>query len=177
MHLFKKKLAKLPKLSKMSPHATKVVAASVVAFLAVGAIVLVAHQATPSVSATPVKAATTSAGVPETTTYTTTVTATAGKPANAKTGVQKPEIVTITGCVEEKNDAFRLTDTGGADAPKSRNWKTLGITKHASSVTLVDSTKRMKLGSHVGERVSVTGTMVDKEMQLKSMKSISKSCE
>jgi len=91
--------------------------------------------------------------------------------------VQTPQIVTVTGCLEEKNDAFRLKNTDGADAPKSRSWKTLGMTKHTSSLTLVDTTKRLKLGSHVGERVSVTGTLNDKELNLKSMKSVSGACE
>jgi hypothetical protein len=91
--------------------------------------------------------------------------------------VQAPEIVTITGCLEEKGDGFRLKDTSGTDAPKSRSWKTLGITKHASTVGVVDTTKKLKLGSHVGERVSVTGALLDKEIQLRSMKAVSPTCD
>jgi hypothetical protein len=168
MNLLKKK-------ARMSPQAAKVVGASVVAFVAVGAIVLVAHQATPASSVAPtVTPVAVSQPAPEPAKKATFVKA---KTANAKTGAQAAEIVTITGCLEKKDDAFRLTDTGGADAPKSRSWKTLGLTKHASSVALVDSTKRLKLGSHVGERVSVSGAMLEKEMQLKSMKSVAATCD
>ena len=169
MNLLKKK-------PRMSPQAAKVAGASVVAFVAVGAIVLVAHQATPASSVPPVvkPAAVTQPPVAEPAKKTTT--SAKGKTANGKGVAQAPQIVTVTGCLEEKNDAFRLKDTGGADAPKSRSWKTLGLTKHASSLTLVDTTKRLQLGSHVGERVSVTGALSDKELQLKSMKSVG-SCD
>ena len=169
MNLLKKK-------SRMSPQAAKVAGASVVAFVAVGAIVLVAHQATPASTAPAVKPAAVSqppVAEPEKKSSTSAK----GKTANAKGVAQAPQIVTVTGCLEEKNDAFRLKDTGGTDAPKSRSWKTLGLTKHTSSLTLVDTTRRLKLGSHVGERVSVTGTLTDKEMDLKSLKAVGPSCD
>ena len=160
---------------RMSPQAVKVAGASVVAFVAVGAIVLVAHQATPaSTVTTTVKPAAVSQPVPEPAKK--TPAPAKGKTANGKGVVHTPQIVTVTGCLEEKNDAFRLKDTDGVDAPKSRSWKTLGMTKHASTVTLVDGTKKLKLGSHVGERVSVTGALNEKELTLKSMKSVG-SCD
>ena len=36
-----------------------------------------------------------------------------------------PDMVTITGCLEvsTSGDTFRLTDTEGVDAPKSRSWR------------------------------------------------------
>jgi len=170
MNLLKKK-------AHMSPQAAKVAGASLVAFVAVGAIVLVAHQATPASATAPaVKPVAVSQPVAEPAKKSAT-TAGKGKTANAKGVVAAPQVVTLTGCLEEKNDTFRLKDTDGTDAPKSRSWKTLGMTKHASTLTLVDGTKRMKLGSHVGERVSVTGTLVEKEIQLKSMKSVGGSCD
>ena len=168
MNLLKKK-------PRMSPQTVKVAGASLVAFVAVGAIVLVAHQATPASSVTPaVKPVAVSQPIAEPAKK-----AAAGKTktANGKGVAQAPQIVTVTGCLEEKNDAFRLKDTDGADAPKSRSWKTLGLKKHASSLTLVDTTKRLKLGSHVGERVSVTGALNEKELDLKSMKAVSPSCD
>lgn len=169
MNLLKKK-------PRVSPQTAKVAGASLVAFVAVGAIVLVAHQATPASSVTPtVKPVAVSQPIAEPAKKT----AMPGKAkvANGKGVVQAPQIVTVTGCLEEKNDAFRLKDTDGVDAPKSRSWKTLGMTKHASTLTLVDTTKRLKLGSHVGERVSVTGALTDKELQLKSLKSVGPSCD
>src|SRR6185437_2360288 len=177
MNLLKKKA------SMLSPQAAKVVAVSVVTLAAVGAIVIIAHQAEPKASAAPtVKPAVTSQPAPAaaSTKSTTTVKAKSDKStktANGKGVVQAPEIVTITGCLEEKSDGFRLKDTTGTDAPKSRSWKTLGITKHASTVSIVDTTKKLKLGSHVGERVSVTGALLDKEIQLKSMKAVSPTCD
>ena len=177
MNLLKKKA------SMLSPQAAKVVAVSVVTLAAVGAIVIIARQAEPKASAAPtVKPAVAAEPAPQTASAKSTASAKAkaGKgatTANGKGVVQTPEIVTITGCLEEKNDGFRLKDTSGTDAPKSRSWKTLGITKHASTVSVVDTTKKMKLGSHVGERVSVTGALLDKEIQLKSMKSVSPSCD
>jgi len=162
--------------TRMSPQAAKVAGASVVAFIAVGAIVLVAHQATPaSTATTTVKPAAVSQPIAEPAKK--TAAPAKGKTANAKGVVQTPQIVTVTGCLVEKNDAFRLKNTDGADAPKSRSWKTLGMTKHASSLTLIDTTKRLKLGSHVGERVSVTGTLNEKELDLKSLKPASGSCD
>src|SRR5262249_18107119 len=99
------------------------------------------------------------------------------KAAHGAASAQASDVVTVTGCLEQKNDEFRLKDTGGADAPKSRSWKTLGITKHASTLMVIDASNRLKLGSHVGERVSATGTLNDKELQLKSVKALSPSCE
>jgi hypothetical protein len=39
-----------------------------------------------------------------------------------------------------------------------------------------DSVKRVNLASHVGQRVSVTGTMVDRQMSVGSLQRISLSC-
>ena len=167
---------------RMSPQTAKVAGASAVALVAVGAIVLVAHQATPASTTTAAaKSASVSTATPASTPVTApakNATGTKAKTANAKGAAQAaPEIVTITGCLEQKDDGFRLKDTGGSDAPKSRSWKTLGITKHASTVSLVDSSKKLKLGSHVGQRVSVTGALLDKELQGRSLKTLTPNCD
>ena len=142
MNLLKRK-------SRLSPQAAKVAGASLVAFVAVGAIVLVAYQATPASSVT-----------------------TSVKPAAVIQPMAEP-----AGKTAAPAKAKTANGKGVAQAPKSRSWKTLGITKHASSLTLVDRTKRLKLGRHVGERVSVTGALNDREMELKSMKAVSPSCD
>ena len=171
-----------PKKPHVPPGIAQVAAVSVVVLLAVGAIIVVAQKATPAATASPAKAVTVTAPAPAAKS-TATVGAKKGAPAKAKTAngtgsaQAAPEIVTITGCLEQKDDTFRLKDTGGSEAPKSRNWKTLGLTKHASTVELVDTSNRLKLGKHVGERVSVTGALVDKELQGKSLKSLTPSCE
>jgi len=170
-----------PKKPSVPPGIAQVAAVSVVVLLAVGAIIVVAQKATPAATASPAKAVTTTAAAPAAKPATASAkngTPAKGKTANGAGSAQAaPEIVTITGCLEQKDDGFRLKDTGGTDAPKSRSWKTLGMTKHASTVSLVDPSKRLKLGSHVGERVAVTGPLVDKELQGRSMKSLTPSCE
>ncbi len=101
-------------------------------------------------------------------------TATNAKSPNGSAVVTPP--VTITGCLEQDHETFRLKDTDGVDAPKSRNWKTGFMTKHNATVTIVDDGKRVKLDKHVGERVSVTGTLVDKDLQVKSLSRVSTGC-
>ncbi len=169
-----------PKKPHVPPGIAQVAAVSVVVLLAVGAIIVVAQKATPAATASPAKAVTTTASATPAKPAATTTKGTPakGKTANSAGSAQAaPEIVTITGCLEQKDDGFRLKDTEGTDAPKSRSWKTLGLTKHASTISLIDTSHRLKLGTHVGQRVSVTGALVDKDLQGKSLKSLSPSCE
>src|SRR5258706_11697758 len=84
--------------------------------------------------------------------------------------------VTITGCLEQDNDVFKLKDTEGADAPQSRNWKSGFIKKHNASITVLDASHRLKLEKHVGERVSLTGPLADREMQVRSLSRVTPSC-
>lgn len=93
----------------------------------------------------------------------------------ATTGV-KAAPVTITGCLERNADTFRLKDTAGDNAPKSRSWKSGFLRKGPAPVEVVDASNRVKLASHVGQRVSVTGTLVDREMQVRSLQRVSNSC-
>lgn len=88
----------------------------------------------------------------------------------------KRAAVTLTGCLERDDETFRLKDTDGADAPKSRSWKTGFLKKSATSVEVVDANHQLKLPTHVGQRVSVTGTLVNKEMQVKSLTRLAPSC-
>ena len=67
--------------------------------------------------------------------------------------------VTITGCLEREDDSFRLKDTSGAGAPKSRSWKSGFLKKGSASVDVVNPPKKLRLSDHVGERVSLTGVM------------------
>lgn len=163
----------------VSPGTAQIAAVSVVVLLAVGAIIVVAHQATPA-NASPSKSVAVSAPAPAARPVTapskkgTSAKAKTANAANAATAAQLGESVTISGCLEQKNDEFRLKDT---DAPKARSWKSLGLAKHSATVSLVDASNRLKLGSHVGERVSVTGTLIDKELQGKSLKALAPACE
>ena len=84
--------------------------------------------------------------------------------------------VTITGCLERSDEAFRLMDTAGARAPKARNWKSGFLKKSTASVEVVAAANRVNLSNHVGERVSVTGTLVDREMRARSLQRVAASC-
>jgi hypothetical protein len=85
--------------------------------------------------------------------------------------------VTITGCLEQDNDVFRLKDTEGTEAPTSRSWKSGFIKKRPATITVLDATHRWKLEKHVGERISVTGSLADREMQVRTLSRVTASCE
>ncbi len=91
--------------------------------------------------------------------------------------VQDAEPVTITGCVVRDNETFRLKETEGADAPKSRSWKSGFLKRGSASIELVDAADRLKLATHVGERVTVTGMLVEREMQARSLRRVAESCD
>ena len=88
----------------------------------------------------------------------------------------KSAAVTITGCLERDDETFRLKDTEGADAPRSRSWKTGFLKKGSASIQVIDAANRLKLTDHVGQRVSVTGTLVEREMRARSLQRIAPSC-
>jgi len=84
--------------------------------------------------------------------------------------------VTIEGCLERADETFRLTDTAGTSAPTSRSWKSAFLKKRPAAIEVRDSVKRVNLASHVGQRVSVTGTLVDRQMRVGSLQRVSPSC-
>ena len=103
--------------------------------------------------------------------------ATAPAPVS-KPVAQEPEAVTITGCLEERKDqTFQLRDTAGAEAPTSRSWKSGFLKKNSDSIDLFDAANRVKLSSHVGHRVSVTGMLDDREMRVRSLQLVAESCD
>jgi hypothetical protein len=84
--------------------------------------------------------------------------------------------VTITGCLEREGNSFRLVDTTGAAAPKSRTWKSGFLKKGNGPVAVVDTGKRLNLSRHVNERVDVTGILSAKTLQARSVARVSKTC-
>ena len=96
--------------------------------------------------------------------------------AMAKAGAPKVAAVTITGCLERDAETYRLKDTTGDNAPKARSWKSGFLKKNTATVEVVDAPKSAKLPSHVGERVSVTGVLNGREMQVRSLQRLSPSC-
>jgi hypothetical protein len=84
--------------------------------------------------------------------------------------------VTITGCLERADEAFRLKDTEGNEAPKARSWKSGFLKKGRTAVDVVDAGNRLNLSNHVGERVTVTGTLVDREIRVRTLQRVAASC-
>ena len=88
-----------------------------------------------------------------------------------------PIPATINGCLERDGADFRLKDTEGEKAPKGRSWKSGFLKKGSAKIDVVDSGNRLKLKDHVGQRVTVSGMLSDREMQARSLKSVAPSCE
>ena len=86
-------------------------------------------------------------------------------------------IVSISGCLEQDDDVFRLKDTEGSNAPKARSWKSGFLKKGAAKVEIVDVSNRLRLKSHVGKRVTITGQLHEKEMIANSVRRLAASCE
>jgi hypothetical protein len=84
--------------------------------------------------------------------------------------------VTITGCLANDEETFWLKDTSGADAPKSRNWKSGFLRKRPAPIELLDATHALRLPSYVGQRVAATGTLVNREMRAHSLQRVGSSC-
>ena len=95
----------------------------------------------------------------------------------AKAPAAEPAGVTITGCLERDNDRFRLRDTTGGDAPKGRSWKSGFLKKGSASIQIVDAANRLKLANHIGQRVSVTGMLLDREMQARLLQRVGTPCD
>jgi hypothetical protein len=84
--------------------------------------------------------------------------------------------VTITGCLQLSNQTFWLKDTAGADAPTSRSWKSGFLKKRPARIEVVDATRTLRLSSYVGQRVAATGTLVNREMQTRSLLPVAAAC-
>lgn len=84
--------------------------------------------------------------------------------------------VTIVGCLTRDNEAFRLTDTAGDAAPKARSWKSGFLRRRAASLDLVGVPKALRLPTYVGQRVSVSGTLEDRELHVHSLRRVAASC-
>lgn len=111
----------------------------------------------------------------------TTTVASAG--LSSTTDTVEPESVgttarmtTVSGCLDRSDESFRLKDTSGADAPKARSWKSGFLRKSTASIDVIDATHRLRLANHVGQRVSLTGTLEDRSMQARSLQRIAGTC-
>jgi hypothetical protein len=84
--------------------------------------------------------------------------------------------VTISGCLQTHDDSFWLKDPSGANAPKSRSWKSGFLKKHAEPVQLVDATRALQLSNYVAQRVTATGTLANRTIQVRSLERLGASC-
>jgi hypothetical protein len=113
-----------------------------------------------------------------------TAVATAAPPAPDVTRVPSSEVasaqdtraITISGCLVRNDAGFRLKDTEGDTAPRSRSWKSGFLKRTNRSVDVIDARNQFDLADHVGERVNATGTLVDGDMQLRSLRRAAGSC-
>lgn len=82
---------------------------------------------------------------------------------------------TITGCLEQQGDRFRLKDASGADAPTSRDWKFGFLKRGRDPIDLVDA--GTTTANHVATRVRVTGILEDHRMHVRSLIRVADSCD
>jgi len=98
----------------------------------------------------------------------------ADAPAAPKTASELPDAVMLEGCLEQSGQTFRLKNTAGEGAPKSRSWKSGFLKKGSRPVDVVDWNNRLK--DHVGQRISVSGMFVDGEMHVRTLRRVASSC-
>ena len=166
--------------SKKRPRFTGVLRAGAVCLLAIGVAgvsMLVTHRQSSPRARAAVSAQTAATEAPRPPRTATTTPAQAPSAGVApKAAAQKTPIVTLTGCLERQDETFRLKDTAGSDVPTSRSWKTVFLKKGPAPIEVVDAANRLKLDDHVGERVSMTVLLVDREMQVRSLQRVAASC-
>ncbi len=99
-------------------------------------------------------------------------------PASSSTTIGGNAAVTITGCLEVSvdHDEFRLTDTDGAAAPKSRSWRTGFLKKRSAPVALIAPPDVMALQTHVGHRVSATGVLTSHDLKVSTLRVVGPAC-
>jgi len=100
----------------------------------------------------------------------------AAGPAQSAGAVQGAELASIEGCLIQDANQFQLKNTSGEDAPKGRSWKSGFLHRSAKTVDVVDQSHRLNLARHVGERVTITGLLDDRELQGTALKRVAESC-
>jgi len=105
--------------------------------------------------------------------------ATANTVADASSGATSDAPVTISGCLEMSVDGgtFRLADTEGANAPTARTWRSGFLKKQAAPVDLVDLGDRATVRKYVGQRVTATGVVENREMRVRTLQAVGSACD
>ena len=84
----------------------------------------------------------------------------------------------LNGRGHSHTDAYLgMKNVEGADAPKARSWKSGFLKKGTARIEVMDASNRLKLSDHVGERVSISGMLADRELQGRSLRRVASSCE
>ena len=83
---------------------------------------------------------------------------------------------TIAGCLAFDDGTYRLKDATGTEAPKSRSWKSGFLKKRSATLEVVDAGS-LGLPNYVGQRVEVTGTLAEREIQARSLHRLAASCK
>ena len=98
--------------------------------------------------------------------------------ASGATGTSGTVPVTITGCLEISvdQDEFRLTETEGIDAPRSRSWRTGFLKKRSTPVALIEPPDRLALQTHVGRRVAATGLLTSHDLRVSALRFVGPAC-
>jgi hypothetical protein len=91
-------------------------------------------------------------------------------------GPMPPAPVTISGCLEQGDETFWLKDVSGADTPTSRSWKSGFLKRRPSRIEVVDAVNALKLSRYVGQRIAATGTLVDREIETRSVRAVAGAC-
>jgi hypothetical protein len=99
------------------------------------------------------------------------------EPLDGVTTGPMPTLVTLTGCLVRSDKDFRLNDTTGVNAPKARSWKSGFLAKRPASISIVPASSQLPLSKHVGERVTVSGTLIERQMQVRTLRRVSASCD
>ncbi len=98
--------------------------------------------------------------------------------ASATRDEEESVSTTITGCLVLRDDGmFQLKDNDGEHAPKARSWKSGFIKKGSASIDVFDAGNRLKLGTHANYRVSVSGTLTDRQLRARSLHATSERCD
>jgi cytoskeletal protein RodZ len=92
--------------------------------------------------------------------------------STTKADVSDSAPLTISGCLQADGQSFWLKDTSGMDAPRSRSWRSGFLRKRSVSVDVVPASNTLKLTNYVGQRVEATGTLLDREMRVRSLRSL-----
>jgi hypothetical protein len=99
-------------------------------------------------------------------------------PASVSVDPVAPGAVTVTGCLESTgSNRFRLTDTQGIDAPRSRSWRSGFLKKRSTIVNLVAPPDPYTLQTQLGQRIAATGQMTDHELRVTSVQVTGARCD